>query len=151
MGSYIINFSVYTMAMVGVIMLALFVFKFCMGFTPSKKNSTLKVLETMKLSPKKTLYVIKAEGEKYLIAGDIDNTSLIAKLSDTQDTTQVLKTQKFSTIAENVSKREDKSMKLSSLDGVVSLKDFSDKINFAEKKVAKRPVMRQLAAKLKEV
>ena len=77
---YLSNFIVYTLAMVGVIVLALLVFKNSSGFKSKKNSKLLKVIDTMSLSPKKTLYVISAGTEKFLIAGDIDRTTLISKL-----------------------------------------------------------------------
>lgn len=77
---YLSNFIVYTLAMVGVIVLALLVFKNSTGFNSKKNSKLLKVIDTMSLSPKKTLYVISAGTEKFLIAGDIDRTTLISKL-----------------------------------------------------------------------
>lgn len=79
---YISNFIVYTFAMVGIILLALFVFKFTTGVKVKNNGSTkgLKVTETLSLTPRKTLYVIEAEGERFLIAGDTDRTTLISRL-----------------------------------------------------------------------
>lgn len=79
---YLTNFIVYTLAMLGIIILAIVVFKYSAGFKVKNNSgrSTLKVLETLSLSTRKTLYVVEAEGEKFLIAGDIDNTTLISKL-----------------------------------------------------------------------
>ena len=37
----------------------------------------------MSLGPRKTLYVVSTGSEKFLIAGDIDRTSLISKLNST--------------------------------------------------------------------
>ncbi len=81
---YLSNFIVYVLAMIGVIMLALFVFKYVNGCNTKKsaKRNGLKVVDTLSLSTRKTLYVIEAEGEKFLIAGDIDRTTLISKLND---------------------------------------------------------------------
>ncbi|MCQ2743423.1 MAG: flagellar biosynthetic protein FliO [bacterium] len=81
---YLSNFIVYVLAMIGVIMLALFVFKHVNGCNTKKsaKRNGLKVVDTLSLSTRKTLYVIEAEGEKFLIAGDIDRTTLISKLND---------------------------------------------------------------------
>ena len=83
---YLTNFIVYTLAMVGVIMLSLFVFKFSTtgrNHTPSKY---LKIHDTLSLGPRKTLYVISAGDEKFLIAGDIDKTNLISKLNTKSET-----------------------------------------------------------------
>ena len=79
---YLTNFIVYTLAMVGVIVIALMVFKTSIGVKPSKKSGFLKVHDTLSLGPRKTLYVVSAGNEKFLIAGDVDKTSLISKLED---------------------------------------------------------------------
>lgn len=146
MASYLVNFSIYTLAMVGIIFAALFVFKSVMngkGF--SKKTSFLQVEDTMNLSARKTLYVVRAGGQKFLLAGDIDRTSLIAKL-DSEEPDAAPK-----------AIREDKSFELNSLDGIESLEEFSSIINFQKNKEekterykngAKAPMMRELARKL---
>ncbi len=78
---YLTNFIVYTFAMVGIIMLALFVFK--TATTGGVKNGSkyLKVHDTLSLGPRKTLYIVSAGDEKFLIAGDVDKTTLISKLN----------------------------------------------------------------------
>ncbi len=134
MTSYLISFSIYTMAMVGIIFAALFVFKKCSNNFFSKKSSMLKIEDSIKLSPRKTLYVIKTKNENFLIAADIDRTTLIAKLDEKQ---------------ENKILREDKSTKLKSFDGVESLDEFSSIIDFNKEKAKKGPVMRELAKKLR--
>ncbi len=153
MGHYLVNFSVYTMAMAGLIMFALFVFKCCTGNGFSKKSSMLNVIDLMKLSPRKTLYVIKVENEKYLIAADIDTTSLIAKLDDKEDKIPDIQKQKFSdnTIKTDYIKKErtDKSLKLKNFDGLKSIEEFSSVVDFKPKS-KKQPVMRELALKLKQ-
>lgn len=134
MGSYLINFSLYTLAMVGVIFCALFVFKGVMtgkGF--SKKSGFLNVEETMSLSPRKTLYVIKAGDEKFLLASDIDKTSLIAKLDKKENGLQTI--------------RQDRSEELSNNDGITSLDEFT-LLDFKREKAKKEPVMKELARKL---
>ena len=80
---YLTNFMVYTFAMIGVIALTLVIFKYSTGFKHNKKGNAkgLKVVDTLSLSSRKTLYVIETEGEKFLIAGDIDRTTLISKLN----------------------------------------------------------------------
>ena len=79
---YLTNFIVYTLAMVGVIILAVFVFKYSTGVKvrSSEKAGSLKVIDTLSLSPRKTLYVVETRGEKFLIAGDAERTTLISKL-----------------------------------------------------------------------
>lgn len=80
---YLTNFMVYTFAMVGVIALTLVIFKYSTGFKTRKTGGAngLKVVDTLSLSSRKTLYVIETNGERFLIAGDIDRTTLISKLN----------------------------------------------------------------------
>lgn len=81
MGSYILNFTVYTMAMCGLIVFALFVYKkFAQGCFSSKKSNFLNVEDTLSLAPRKLLYVIRAGEERFLVASDADKTCLISKL-----------------------------------------------------------------------
>lgn len=83
MQNYIMNFIVYTMAMVGFICLALFVYKKSMSLPQNLMNKDyLKVENLIKLSATKTVYIIKAGCERFLIAGDTTNTTLLAKLDE---------------------------------------------------------------------
>lgn len=79
---YISNFIVYTLAMLGVIVMALFVFKYTTGVKVNRNGSVknLKVTESLSLSPRKTLYIVETDGERFLIAGDADRTTLISRL-----------------------------------------------------------------------
>lgn len=79
---YLSNFIVYTLAMVGVIMLAMFVFKISSSSNGKNSSKILKVHDTLTIGPRKTLYVISAGEEKFLIAGDVDKTCLISKLGE---------------------------------------------------------------------
>lgn len=98
---YLGHFIVYVLAMLSVIVLALFVYKkFNMSNFDNKKSGNLSVEEVLSLSPRKNLYIINANGERFLIAGDMDRTTLISKLSN--DYTNVIKEQ-----VDNFSKRED--------------------------------------------
>jgi flagellar biogenesis protein FliO len=83
MGGYIANFTVYTMAMIGLICFAVFIYKKVMDGSIRKDNSKfLCVEETMSLTPRKTLHVVRAGNEKFLIASDVDRTTLISKLGN---------------------------------------------------------------------
>lgn len=77
---YLTNFIVYTLAMVGVIMLAVLVFKVTTSTGVKGTSKLLKVHDTLSLGPRKTLYVVSAGEEKFLIASDADRTNLISKL-----------------------------------------------------------------------
>ena len=82
---YLANFMVYTLAMVGVIVVALLVFKNATFQGGGHKSKYLKILDTMTLAPRKTLYIISTGSEKFLIAGDADKTTLISKLEGTEE------------------------------------------------------------------
>ena len=85
MGGYLVNFTVYTLAMLGLISFAVFVFKkFTDGTMRSSKSKFLNLEESMSLSPRKTLHVVRAGNERFLIASDIDRTTLISKLDAPQ-------------------------------------------------------------------
>ncbi|MFI3299950.1 MAG: flagellar biosynthetic protein FliO [Candidatus Gastranaerophilales bacterium] len=84
MSGYLVNFVIYTTAMVGVIFLALYVYKkVTISSGQTSKSKFLEVQESITLSPRKNLYVVKAGEEKFLIASDIESTVLISKLSET--------------------------------------------------------------------
>ena len=81
MGSYILNFAVYTMAMCGLIVFALFVYKkFSAGDFGIRNSNFLSIEDTMTLAPRKVLYIIRAGRERFLVASDADKTTLISKL-----------------------------------------------------------------------
>ena len=83
---YLANFMVYTLAMVGVIVVALLIFKSATsGGITGGKSKYLKIIDTLNLAPRKTLYIVSTGREKFLIAGDVDKTSLISKLETTED------------------------------------------------------------------
>lgn len=138
MTGYLINFSVYTLAMVGVILVALFAFKTFANGGFSKKSSMLRIEDSMTLSARKTLYVINAGNERFLIASDVDKTALIAKLESEEQ-------------EEVVFTRADKSAELKSADGVESISDFASLIDMKDYKTGKGPMMRELAKKLSTI
>ena len=137
MGHYLISFSIYTLAMIGVIFAALFVFKTFSNKCFSKKSSMLQIEDSMNLSPRKTLYVINAKNERFLIASDVDRTSLIAKLDVKSEAETINPT------------REDKSFDLDSFDGIESINEFASLIDFQKERSKKEPMMKELAKKLK--
>ena len=113
MTNYIINFGVYTMAMIGFITLAACVYKKTntLGFS---SKSSLKIDDKIALNARKSLYVVNAGGERFLIAGDIDNTSLIAKLG--QDKVTEINETMTSLLVENKEEKKEKSSDLAELD-----------------------------------
>ena len=87
---YLANFIVYTLAMVGVIVIALMVFKNSTGISIKNSSKFLKVKDSLSLGPRKTLYIVSAGDEKFLIAGDVDKTSLISKLESKRQEEPIL-------------------------------------------------------------
>jgi flagellar biogenesis protein FliO len=91
MGHYILNFSVYTMAMIGLIIFAVYVYKkFSISGLAPKRKGILKIEDALGLSPRKTLYIVRAGKEKFLIAADMDRTTLISKLDYTENSSNEL-------------------------------------------------------------
>ncbi len=85
MNSYLLHFIAYTFAMIGFLVMLLFVYKKAV-YSGNKNNnkSFLSVENTLKLSATKTVYVLRAGKEKFLIAGDTANTTMLAKLDDNE-------------------------------------------------------------------
>ncbi len=77
---YLANFMVYVLAMVGVIVVALLIFKNATCGGSIRKSKYLQIVDTMSIGPRKTLYIVSTGSEKFLIAGDVDKTTLISKL-----------------------------------------------------------------------
>lgn len=87
---YMINFIVYTIAMVGIIFLAVFVYKkfsFCAG----TKSKFLNVEDCISIGPRKELFVVRAGNERFLVASDVGRTSLISKLNSNSNYVEEVK------------------------------------------------------------
>ena len=79
---YLASFIVYTLAMIGVLVIGFVVYKKTITSTPGKKNSMLKVVDVLRLPDRKTLYVINCRNEQFLIASSNDKITLISKLNE---------------------------------------------------------------------
>ena len=72
--------------MIGIIILALYVYKkFNVNSFGIKKSHSLRVEDTLSLSARKTLYVIRNGKERFLIAADMDRTTLISRLEEGEE------------------------------------------------------------------
>ena len=134
---YLANFIVYTLAMVGVIVFALLIFKNATNVSTKAKSGFLKVHDTLSLAPRKTLYVVSAGDEKFLIAGDADRTTLISKLNSSE--------KGAITSVENLTFKET----MQSLPKKVS---YMDRANLGIRKTQDKPytsVMKNLAERIK--
>lgn len=89
MTHYLLNFVVYTCAMVGMIFFALFVYKkFSINQAKTSQSNFLEVEDCLPMGVRKQLYVVRAGEERFLVASDAEHTSLISKLQKEQiDTT----------------------------------------------------------------
>ncbi len=83
MTGYLVNFIVYTTAMVGIIFLAVLVYK-KFSCNSVSKSQFLNVEDCISLAPRKNLYVVRAGNERFLVASDAERTNLISKLGETQ-------------------------------------------------------------------
>lgn len=138
MGVYLANFLVYSMAMVGLLFVCLMVYKKTMVNNKcAKNNEELKVENALNLSPRKTVYVIKAGNEKFLIAADAERTNFLAKLNSQQEIQQY--TQKNAA-------QPQPTEKLPSQKNV----DYSEVMNAIKMTKHKQPVMREILRKLDE-
>lgn len=81
---YMTAFIVYTLAMIGVIVIAFVVWKNSVIMASNKKRSLMSIEESLNLAPRKTLYVIKIANERFLIASDADKTVFLAKLGEVE-------------------------------------------------------------------
>jgi flagellar biogenesis protein FliO len=79
---YITNFIVYTLAMVGVIVVALIVFKNATSIGSCKGSKYLKIIDSISLGQRKNLFIVSTGKEQFLIAGDVNNTCLISKIEN---------------------------------------------------------------------
>ena len=93
---YITNFIVYTLAMVGVIVVALLVFKNATSAGCGKTSKYLKIIDSISLGQRKNLYVVSTGKEQFLIAGDVNNTCLISKLENIGDSHKINTVDRFS-------------------------------------------------------
>ena len=137
---YLANFIVYTLAMTGVIAVALLVFKSTSSSGGKRSSKCLKVIDTLSLAPRKTLYIVSTGREKFLIAGDVDKTSLISKLETGSENLSVQET--FKETMQSLTKPENKKS------------DYMDRKSIGIKSSllhenAGKSVMRNLADKIK--
>ncbi len=87
--TYLSNFIVYFLAMIGIIILALYVYKqFNISSFSTKRSNFLSIEDSLNINPRKTLYVVREGNERFLIAADLDRTTLISKLEPKEVVTQ---------------------------------------------------------------
>ncbi len=118
MTHYLIKFIFYTAGVIGFLLIAYIVAKNSLssGNVFKKKTGNLEIEETLAISPRKTLHIVKAFDEKFLIASDQNSTTLLAKLNAEGEITEETK-QEFSEYLEEkpIKQQEIKSSKKSSV------------------------------------
>ncbi len=82
---YITNFIVYTLAMLGVIVVALIIFKNATSAGCGKSSKYLKIIDSISLGQRKNLFIVSTGKEQFLIAGDVNNTCLISKIENVNE------------------------------------------------------------------
>ena len=143
MGGYLVNFAVYTMAMIGLIFFALMIYKKFSGEgILGRKSEFLSVEDTIGIAPRKNLYVVRAGNERFLIAGDIDKTTLIAKLDENNTSSKVANFDTQFTKVEKTTKiTED-------LPDITDIRNYT--INQSKKATSSSDVLKRLAKKINE-
>ena len=136
MGQYLVSFVAYTFAMIGVILVSMIVYKKCFSKNSSSKSvEFLSIENCLNISARKSLYVVKAGNERFLIASDVDKTTFLAKLDDKQE-------------LENIYAKEFKTenrLKKTALAGISIGEDL--KVS-STSNIRKMPVMKELAKKI---
>jgi len=133
MTHYLVKFIFYTSGVIGLLFIAFLVAKSSLNINTAfaKKNKNLIIEESLSLSPRKTLHVVKAFNEKFLIASDATSTTLLAKLnSDGEiiENTENPTNENFNEYLEEKPVRSTRKRKTSS-DGSV-IKSMLDKLNY---------------------
>lgn len=143
MGGYLVNFAVYTMAMIGLIFFALMIYKKFSGEgILGRKSEFLSVEDTIGIAPRKNLYIVRAGNERFLIAGDIDKTTLIAKLGENNTSSKVANFDTQFTKVEKTTKiTED-------LPDITDIRNYT--INQSTKATSSSDVLKRLAKKINE-
>ena len=131
---YITNFIVYTLAMVGVIVVALLVFKNATNIGGGKNSKYLKIIDSISLGQRKNLFIISTGKEQFLIAGDVNNTCLISKIENVSSITRNETAESFQPVISSFKETLDSLPKQNNID---KTNLFSDK--------PKGSIMRNLA------
>ena len=133
MTHYLIKFIFYTSGVIGLLFIAFLVAKNSLNINTAfaKKNKNLEIEESLSLSPRKTLHVVRAFNEKFLIASDATSTTLLATLNTdgeiiTNENNNI--NEEFKEYLEEKPVRQTRKRKTSS-DGSV-IKSMLDKLNY---------------------
>ncbi len=85
--TYIAAFIFYTLAMVGVLLIGFVVYKKTFLINSNTNKGSIKIVDSLNIAPKKMLFVVKIENEKFLIASGAEHTTFLAKLDQKEEET----------------------------------------------------------------
>lgn len=137
---HIIAFSLYTLAMIGIFFIAFVVYKKTMNQNDGKFNRGMKIEDMLRLSQRKTLYIINVQGERFLIASDLENTTFLAKLASKDDRpiTRIGSSDKKETT-------EPKSNEIENyIKNLEPEKDYSNAVDIKSKSTVMKNILREL-------
>ena len=120
---YMVNFIVYTIAMIGIIFLAVFVYK-KFSFTTGSKSKFLNVEDCISVGPRKEIFVVRAGNERFLVASDVGRTSLISKLDGNSSYAQEIQNISENQVNENSILRQKNVPTNSSVDDLPEIVTF---------------------------
>ena len=80
--NYIAAFIFYTLAMIGVMLVGLIIYKKTFVINKSENKGIIKIIDSYPIGPKKTLLVVKIKNEKFLIASGPEHTTFLSKLEN---------------------------------------------------------------------
>ena len=113
MTHFLIKMIFYTSGVVGILLIAYVVAKNFLsgGILLQKKKGNLEIEESLAISPRKTLHIVKAFNEKFLVASDATSTTLLAKLNTNGEIEPGEIQEEFSTLLEQKEEQSTKSQK----------------------------------------
>lgn len=85
MQHYFIQFLAYTMAMVGFLAICVVIYKKLGINSFSQNNKDLYIENGLRINARKYIYIIKAGNERFLVASDIERTTMLAKLQEDEN------------------------------------------------------------------
>ena len=149
MFGYLTGFCVYTFAMIGIILVGFVVAKRCMYGNSSAKNRDkfLEVETSLVIEPKKTIYVLKAGNEKFLIASDMERTSFLTKLDS--ENTSVSTQGREETFSESAVMKNKNIRKCSERESYVASSRYNQKRVDADMSELQSNVMNRLLERLR--
>ncbi len=146
---HIIAFSLYTFAMIGIFFIAFIVYKKTMNINGPKLNNGMKIEDMLRLSQRKTIYIINVQGERFLIASDLENTTFLAKL-DNKNTSSAISSQITNKARDNNSERIEKYIKeLETTNGTANTvenytDDYSNAVDLKSKSAIMKNILKEL-------